>query len=149
LSKKTVAVVTGANKGIGYEVVKGVAKGGLTVVLTARDVAKGKSALDALKAEGLDSVYFQELDVNSPESVQALASWLKSQFGGFDVLINNAGVNPTGLVDYEKAKLVIGTNYYGVKTVTEGLLPVLRPGGRIINTASRLGIYTVSNGVLT
>ncbi|CAM6091788.1 unnamed protein product [Calypogeia fissa] len=146
-SKDTVAVVTGANRGIGYEIVRQLAEKGLTVVLTARDQSKGQAAIDALKAEGLESVWFHQLDVHSPESVQALARWLKSTFGGIDILVNNAGINagPMGDdINYENAKAMVETNYYGVKNVTEGLLPVLRAspaGARIVNVSSRMGLY--------
>ncbi|CAM6085634.1 unnamed protein product [Calypogeia fissa] len=146
-SKDTVAVVTGANRGIGYEIVRQLAGKGVTVVLTARDQSKGQAAVDALKAEGLESVWFHQLDVHSPESVQALATWLKSTFGGIDILVNNAGINagPKGDdINYENATAMVETNYYGVKNVTEGLLAVLRAspaGARIVNLSSRMGLY--------
>jgi carbonyl reductase 1 len=146
-SKDTVAVVTGANKGIGYEIVRGLAKEGLTVVLTARDQSRGQAAVDALKAEGLESVWFHQLDIGSPQSAQVLASWLKSKFGGIDILVNNAAINtgPNGArIEYENAEAIIGTNYYGLTNVTEAVLPLLRPspaGARIVNVSSRLGLY--------
>lgn len=151
-SKDTVAVVTGSNKGIGYEIIRGLAGRGMTVVVTARDASKGQAAVDALTAEaGADgmqhSVYFHPLDVNWPESVQALALWLKGKFGAVDILVNNAGANvgPSGkIVVHENAKAIVETNYYGVKNVTEALLPLLRAargGARIVNVTSRLGLY--------
>lgn len=147
-SKDTVAVVTGANKGIGYEMARSLAASGLTVVLTARDASRGQAAVDKLTAEGLESIHFHQLDLSSSESVQALKTWLQNKFGGIDILLNNAGINsgPTGYkVEYENAKLVIGTNYFGTRNVTEALLPLLRAspeGARIVNTTSRLGLYT-------
>lgn len=87
-SKATVAVVTGSNKGIGYEVVRQLARQGLSTVLTARDESRGQAALEALKAEGLQTVYFHQLDVTDAESVKKLAAWLKDAFGGIDLLVD-------------------------------------------------------------
>ncbi|CAM6100200.1 unnamed protein product [Calypogeia fissa] len=146
-SKDTVAVVTGANKGVGYEIVRLLAEQGLTVVLTARDSDRGQAALDALKTDGPKSAWFHQLDVQSPESVESLATWLKSRFGGIDILINNAGIayaSKGAVVDYENAKEIIDTNYFGVKRVTEGLLLLLRPSlaaARIVNVTSGAGLY--------
>lgn len=142
-SKDTVAVVTGSNKGIGLEIVRQLAEQGLTVVLTARDPARGRAALEKLKAEGLHNVVFHQLDVCSVESVEQLAKWLKKQFGGIDILMNNAGYL-SQVFDYEISKITMDVNYYGVRNVTEGLLPVMRAslaGARIINTASRWGLF--------
>ncbi|KAH8913135.1 hypothetical protein BDL97_U04900 [Sphagnum fallax] len=91
-SKDTVAVVTGANKGIGLAIVRRLAKEGITVVLTARDTTRGKEALESLKSQGLHNVKFHPLDV-APESILALAEWLHKTYGGIDILINNAGIS--------------------------------------------------------
>lgn len=142
-SKDTIAVVTGANKGIGYEIVRLLAEQGLTVVLTARDPARGQAAIDTLKKQGLQSVMFHPLDVSKAESVQQLASWLQSEFGGIDILINNAGFLSKDF-SYDTAKVTLDANYYGVKNVTEALLPLLRAspaGARIVNTSARLGLF--------
>lgn len=88
-------MVTGANKGIGYEIVRRLAEEGVTVVLTARDQSRGQAAVEMLKAKGLDSIYFHQLIVDSPESVQALATWLKTKFGGIDILVSIIAL-PTG-----------------------------------------------------
>ncbi|CAM6092369.1 unnamed protein product [Calypogeia fissa] len=147
-SKDTVAVVTGANKGTGYKIARQLAQQGVTVALTARDHGRGQAAVDALKKEGLESVCFHQLDVLSSESVETLATWLKDKFGGFDILVNNAGVarGPNGIeLEYEIAKAVLETNYYGVQKVTKGLMPLLQSsqpeGARIINNTSGLALY--------
>lgn len=137
-SKETVAVVTGSSKGIGLQIVKDLAKTGVTTVLTGRDAGRGEKVVAALKAEGYESVVFHPLEITSAESIDSLAAWLKSEFGGFDILINNAGVLIEKL-SYEVAKETINANYYAVKLVINKLLPVLRPGGRILNTGSSLG----------
>jgi carbonyl reductase 1 len=87
-SKETVAVVTGANKGIGFEIVRQLAKQGITVVLTARDTNRGERAVESLKCEGLDdNVNFHSLDVRSEQSALALAEWLRDTYGGIDILV--------------------------------------------------------------
>jgi carbonyl reductase 1 len=82
-----VAIVTGANKGIGFALVKRLAELGLTVVLTARDVSKGKEAVESLKEVGLH-VAFCQLDVSDPLSINAFASWLQQTYGGLDILVS-------------------------------------------------------------
>jgi NAD(P)-dependent dehydrogenase (short-subunit alcohol dehydrogenase family) len=82
-----VAVVTGANKGIGLEIVRQLAKEGITVVLTARDANRGKDALAYLKGQGLNNVNFHPLDVGSDESIKRLTEWLRMTYGGIDILV--------------------------------------------------------------
>ncbi|CAM6076075.1 unnamed protein product [Sphagnum tenellum] len=137
-------VVTGANKGIGFEIVRQLAKEGITVVLTARDATRGKEALESLKSQGLHTVNFHPLDVASQESVLALAEWLHKTYGGIDILVNNAGIlNLDKDVTFETVKPVLDTNYFGVKNVTKALLPLLRDdtagGAQVIVVASRFG----------
>ncbi|XP_010093838.2 short-chain dehydrogenase/reductase 2b [Morus notabilis] len=165
------AVVTGANKGIGFETARQLSSKGVTVILTARDEKRGRAATSLLHDQlGLpaDRVVFHQLDVSDPLSVEALADFIKEKFGRLDILVNNAGasgvvVDEDGLralnIDpadwlagkvanlvqgvikqtYEKAEECLNTNYYGVKRVTEALLPLLQlsPGGaRIVNVSS-------------
>ncbi|CAM6097206.1 unnamed protein product [Calypogeia fissa] len=143
-SKDTIALVTGANKGVGYAIVRKLAEEGLTVVLTARDPTKGQTATETLRTEtGLQSIFFHPLEVRSSQSAQTLAKWVKEKFGGLDIIVNNAAVS-TITYTYQDAEDVIGTNYYGVKNVTETLLPLLRPsraGARIVNVTARGGLY--------
>jgi len=140
-SKDTVAVVTGANQGIGYEIARQLAQNGLTVVGTARSEERGKAAVEALRkelgTEAQDLIAFHLLDVTSEQSVAALAQWLRQTYGGVDILVNNAGIS-RGETDAD----VFDTNYYGVKRVTAAILPLLRPspaGARIINVSSGMG----------
>lgn len=88
-SSETVAVVTGANKGIGLEIVRQLAKEGVTVVLTARDASRGKDALAYLKGQGLNNVNFHPLDVGSDESIKRLTEWLRTTYGGIDILVKS------------------------------------------------------------
>ncbi|CAM6114121.1 unnamed protein product [Calypogeia fissa] len=142
-SKDTLAVVTGGNKGVGFETVRQLANAGVATILTARDESRGVAAVDKLKAQGLDNVLFHPLDVTDATSAAKLASWIKEKFGGFDILVNNAGISGIGLKPgFESAELIVDTDYYGQKKVTSALLPLLRPspaGARIINVSSELG----------
>lgn len=138
-SKATVAVVTGGNKGLGLEIVRKLAQQELTVVLTARDPEKGLNALQTLKSEGLQSVVFHQLDVTSSSSVEALAAWVRQEFDGLDILVNNAGLHFYS-ESHEDAVETLETNYYGVKRVTNALLPLMKQslnGARIINVSSQ------------
>ncbi|URE31753.1 KR domain [Musa troglodytarum] len=144
-SKETVAVVTGANKGIGFALVKRLAELGLTVVLTSRDVGKGKAAVESLDGQGLH-VAFCHLDVAEPSSIVTFAVWLKQRFGGLDILINNAAVsfNEIDTNSVEHAETVIRTNFYGPKMLIESLLPLFRrstaTSSRVLNISSQLGL---------
>ncbi|PKA66955.1 (+)-neomenthol dehydrogenase [Apostasia shenzhenica] len=164
------AVVTGANKGIGLEVVRQLAGRGVsTVVLTSRDESLGVAAVRSLHSAGLPNVIFHRLDVRDHLSISSLAIFLSDSFGKLDILVNNAGhtgvvVDVEGLKalnidlaswlsgkateqvqgvvhqNLENAEICLDTNYFGVKRVTEALLPLLRKspsGARIVNVSSR------------
>src|SRR5579872_7018616 len=90
-SKNIIAVITGANKGIGFEIAHQLAKRGVRVILTARSKERGDTAVKTLAREGL-KVEFHELDVDSPESIAVFGRWLESQVHHLDILVNNAGV---------------------------------------------------------
>ncbi|KAL5211431.1 hypothetical protein ABZP36_022278 [Zizania latifolia] len=142
---ETVAVVTGANRGIGHELAARLAEQGLAVVLTARDEARGEAAAAALRARGLRSVRFRRLDVADPASVADFAAWLRDDVGGLDILVNNAAVsfNEIETNSVEHAETVITTNFYGAKMLIEALLPLFRrsaANSRILNISSQLGL---------
>eukprot|EP01018_Ginkgo_biloba_P038646 Gb_21191 [translate_table: standard] len=169
-SKDTVAVVTGANKGIGYEIVRQLASNGIQVVLTARNEERGLSAIHNLKECGLGNVVFHQLDVEDPSSIAALAEWMKQHYGKLDILVNNAAVvglsidddilkakevDPKQIFttspikvegiseDCEAAKTCIDINFYGTKRTTEAFLPLLKlsdTGARIVNISSSAGL---------
>eukprot|EP00252_Welwitschia_mirabilis_P016112 TRINITY_DN35619_c0_g1_i1.p1 TRINITY_DN35619_c0_g1~~TRINITY_DN35619_c0_g1_i1.p1 ORF type:complete len:280 (-),score=59.88 TRINITY_DN35619_c0_g1_i1:387-1226(-) len=139
-SKDAVAVVTGANKGIGFEIVCQLAKKDITVILTARDDSLGLAATHKLQEEGL-TIDFHNLDVCSPDSIARCSQYIQETYGGFDILVNNAAIADNG-TSSDLRKGVIDTNYWGVKNVTRSLLPLLRAstfGARIINVSSHLG----------
>ncbi|GJN21541.1 hypothetical protein PR202_gb09026 [Eleusine coracana subsp. coracana] len=144
-TSETVAVVTGANRGIGHALAARLAEEGLTVVLTARDEARGEAAAAALRARGLRSVRFRRLDVTDPASVAAFAAWVRDELGGVDILVNNAAVsfNEIDTNSVEHAETVLRTNFYGAKMLTEALLPLFRRSAatsRILNISSQLGL---------
>ncbi|KAM0887894.1 hypothetical protein ACQ4PT_028698 [Festuca glaucescens] len=125
---ETVAVVTGANRGIGHALAARLAEQGLSVVLTARDQARGEAAAAELRARGFPSVRFHQLDVVDPASVAAFASWIRDDVGGLDILVNNAGVsfNEIETNSVEHAETVLRTNFFGAKMLIEALLPLFR-----------------------
>uniref|UniRef100_A0A1J3EK68 Salutaridine reductase n=1 Tax=Noccaea caerulescens TaxID=107243 RepID=A0A1J3EK68_NOCCA len=143
-SEKTTAVVTGANKGIGFAVVKRLLELGLTVVLTARNEENGSHAVDCLRRIGFRNVCLFCLDVSDPSSIAAFVSWFRLNFGVLDILVNNAAVsfNEVGENSIKKPETTIKTNYYGAKLLTEALLPFFSRSvsvSRILNISSRLG----------
>ncbi|CAG4938546.1 unnamed protein product [Colias eurytheme] len=136
-----VAVVTGANKGLGFAVVKGLCKRfNGTVYLTSRDETRGLQAVKKLNDLGLTPSYHQ-LDVSSKESVKVFSEFIKSKHGAIDVLVNNAAILEWEQVypDYEAAKRNIDINYRSLLTVEEFLFPLLRDGARVVNVSSACG----------
>ncbi|KAL3325169.1 hypothetical protein AABB24_038996 [Solanum stoloniferum] len=87
------AVVTGANKGIGFETVKQLANSGVTIVLTARDENRGTEATSLLNEQGFSNVVFHQLDVQDAQSIESLAKFVQTQYGRLDILVNNAGAS--------------------------------------------------------
>jgi NAD(P)-dependent dehydrogenase (short-subunit alcohol dehydrogenase family) len=142
----TVALITGANKGIGLATARQLGARGWTVLLGARDEARGRQAEQDLTAGGADA-RFVPLDVTDAESVARAASWIEAEFGVLDVLVNNAGITRGGWPGTPSAtavdtlREVYETNVFGVVAVTNAMLPLLRraPAARIVNVSSELG----------
>jgi NAD(P)-dependent dehydrogenase (short-subunit alcohol dehydrogenase family) len=130
---KRIAVVSGANRGIGLEIARQLAREGVHVVMGARKEAEGKAAARALAAEGLD-VEARPLDVASDESVRALAAAV----GPVDIVVNNAGIALDGF-NAEVARSTLDVNFFGALRLTDALLPALRDGGRVVMVSSGLG----------
>jgi NAD(P)-dependent dehydrogenase (short-subunit alcohol dehydrogenase family) len=138
-----VALVTGANKGIGAEIARQLAAKQITVVIGARDSALGEAAAAKLRAGGHD-VRAVALDVTRAETVAAAAEWIRRELGRLDILINNAGIAKGGKpseTPIATVREVFETNVFGVIAVTQAMLPLLReaPAGRIVNVSSRVG----------
>ncbi|GIH18057.1 SDR family oxidoreductase [Rugosimonospora africana] len=147
----TVALVTGANKGIGYEIARGLGAAGATVLVGARDAARGATAAEKLSAEGIVAVPV-ELDVTDPVSVSAAAARVEREYGRLDILVNNAGVllergQKPSRTPVEALILTYATNVYGVVAVTNAMLPLLRASaaGRIVNLSSGLGSLALTS----
>lgn len=148
---KKVALVTGANKGIGFEVARGLGKAGHTVLLGARNGAAGEKATSQLRAEGLD-VYFVELDVSRIDTINAAAARISKEYGRLDALVNNAGIldpedGPPGSVSIDGLRRVMETNFIGAAAVAQKMLPLLRAASapRIVNVSSGLGSLTLNS----
>src|ERR1700681_4333283 len=143
-----IALVTGANKGIGFEAARGIAKAGYVVLLGARNPKTGREATDTLTREGLD-VRFIDLDVTRMETVSAAAARIEADFGKLDILVNNAGIadphdGPPSRVSVDVIERVLRTNFLGAVAMAQAVLPLLRKSdaGRIVNVSSDLGSIT-------
>jgi NAD(P)-dependent dehydrogenase (short-subunit alcohol dehydrogenase family) len=143
-----IALVTGANKGIGFEVARGIAKAGYVVLLGARNPATGREAARTLTSEQLD-VRFVELDVTRMETITATTVRLEADFGKLDVLVNNAGITdphdgPPSRASIDAIERVLRTNFLGAVAMAQAVLPLLRKSsaGRIVNVSSDLGSIT-------
>ena len=137
---ETIALVTGANKGIGKEIARGLARLGHTVLVGARDTTRGKEAVAELEPDG--DVRLQQLDVTDAESIAAAAQSIENEFGRLDVLVNNAGILS---MTHDDLRPIYETNVFGVVDVTNALLPLLRrsSAGRIVNVSSFMGSLTM------
>ncbi|MGY0002994.1 SDR family oxidoreductase [Micromonospora sp. I033] len=146
----TIALITGANKGIGLATARQLGARGMTVLVGARDAARGREAADKLRAEGVDA-RFVPLDVTDAASVAAAAELVEREYGHLDVLVNNAGIiraDGAGLptdTTLDTLREVYETNVFGVVAVTNALLPLLRraPAARIVNVSSEVGSIAV------
>ncbi|XP_048226398.1 uncharacterized protein LOC8261841 [Ricinus communis] len=166
---KRYAVVTGANRGLGWGIVKLLASKGIMVILTARDEKRGLQAVEKLKESHISAnVVFHQLDVMDPASISSLAEFIKIQYGKLDILVNNAGIGGTItdssklaastisntkedlqnvwskvlIQNYDLAEECLSTNYYGAKRTTEVLIPLLQlsDSPRIVNVSSTMGM---------
>lgn len=143
--ERKIAVVTGGNKGIGYEICRQLAQKGVDVILTARDEARGTKACETLRKQGVP-VRFHPLDVDDPGSVGRIREFVEREFGRLDILVNNAGINidaeKTGAnVDLETVSRTFRTNVYGPLLLCQAFLPLMRQRnfGRIVNVSSTMG----------
>ena len=146
---KTV-LITGANKGIGFETARQLAQLDYFVYLGSRDKIKGLDALEKLKASGLDNVDCVEIDVTDIDSIKKAKQELESKIDVLDVLINNAGISggqPQNMssLEIENLRKVFDTNFFGAVQTTQEFIPLLKRSGepRIVNVSSGLGSLTV------
>lgn len=142
----TVILVTGANRGLGFEVVKKLVAVSIdpqkTIILFAsRDIERGKEAISRLGSP--PNVCLLQLDTSSRDSIIHATNEIKEKYNGYlDVIINNAGIG-TREKTIDAARQVFATNYYGVKTLNEYMCPLLRENGRIVNVSSEVGSWVL------
>ena len=146
-----VALITGANKGIGLETALQLGKLGVTVLMGARDLTKGEQAAEVLRGVGVDARAVKLNVVNEADRA-AVAKLIEDEFGRLDILINNAGVmldprtaNATSTTPAQILRDTFETNFFAVVALTQTLLPLLRksPAGRIVNLSSILASLTL------
>ena len=151
-SAQKVAFISGANRGIGFETAKGLGALGITVVIGARDTAKGENAATQLQALGYqaEAVHY---DADKPESAKEVFDYLDKHYGKLDILVNNAGINLEQLmgsdnsstVSQETIQQTFQSNLFSVIELTQILLPLIKkaPAGRIVNLSSILASLTL------
>ena len=146
-----IALITGANKGIGLATARRLGQAGLRVLIGARKPALGEAAATMLASEGLDT-RFIHIDLNAPETLIAAASAIETEFGRLDVLVNNAGITDRadgspGRASPEAVRRIFDTNVHGSLAVTQAMLPLLRrsSSGRIVNVSSGLGSISLNS----
>lgn len=159
MQSKPIALVTGANKGIGRQIAKDLAGHGFTVLVGSRDIEQGQAAAEGIGANACAV----QLDVTKPDSIAAAAARIRDEFGRLDVLVNNAGVSHAGepgrsleeiarsggltVAALDDVRAVWETNVFGVIAVTQAMLPLLReaPVGRVVNVGSSGGSLTLNS----
>ncbi|MBB5606483.1 MULTISPECIES: SDR family oxidoreductase [unclassified Janthinobacterium] len=150
ISSHRIALVTGANKGIGLEIARQLAQAGVVVILGARDAGRAKAALDDLLSQGLKAQAVP-LDLDDHASIAAAAETIRAEHGRLDILVNNAGIvdaadGPPGTASLDAVRRIMETNFIGALAVTQAMLPLLRkaPAARIVNLSSSLGSLTLN-----
>jgi len=146
MSNTRIALITGANKGLGLETARQLGKQNITVLIGARDQGRGAAAVEALRKEKIDAK-FVPIDITSQASISNAAAMIQREFGRLDILVNNAAVmkhgadGPGSSVTQETLRDTFDSNFFGLIAVTQAMLPLLRKSeaGRIVNLTSILG----------
>lgn len=157
MDHKRIALITGANQGVGFQVAKALVAAGVTVLMGSRDLAKGEIAAGQI-GPGAAAI---QIDVTDQGSITAAASRVQAEFGRLDLLINNAAISNTGrtqgasVADYsatarasnaslDEVRAIWETNVFGVLAVYQAMLPLLRQSSdaRIVNVSSAVGSLT-------
>lgn len=145
-----IALVTGANKGIGLEISRQLAEAGVTVVMGARNLQRGQDAANPLAEAGL-AVQAIKIDLNDEATVASAAKEITARYGRLDILVNNAGIvepedGPPSVATIAAVRNLLETNFLGTLTVTQAMLPLLRQSeaGRIVNLSTTLGSLEIN-----
>jgi NAD(P)-dependent dehydrogenase (short-subunit alcohol dehydrogenase family) len=147
---ETVALVSGANQGLGKEVARQLAERGMTVFMGSREPERGAAAADELASEGM-RVEPVQLEVTDPSSIEAAAARIQREYGRLDVLVNNAGIvveAPATEMDAARMRENFEVNVFGAVSAIRALLPLLRASGspRIVNVSSTTASLTLTSG---
>jgi NAD(P)-dependent dehydrogenase (short-subunit alcohol dehydrogenase family) len=148
---RKVALVTGANKGIGFEVARQLGELGVHVLIGARDEVRGRAAVEQLTAQNIFATYLP-LDVTDDISIKEAAAQISNEFGKLDILINNAGISGGNIslrpsqTDINVVRQVYETNVFGVASVTIAMVPLLKLAdqARVVNVSSSLGSLSLA-----
>lgn len=147
---KKIALVTGANKGIGLEIARQLAEAGVAVIMGARNLQRGQDAANDLEKTGLD-VEAIKIDLTDEASIASAAERIAAKYGRLDILINNAGIvdpedGPPSLSSTAATRRLMETNFLGTLAVTQAMLPLLRRSnaGRIVNLSTTLGSLAIN-----
>jgi NAD(P)-dependent dehydrogenase (short-subunit alcohol dehydrogenase family) len=142
-----IALITGANKGIGFEIARQLGQAGARVLVGARDRERGEDAVTALRAERIEARYVR-LDLTDPSAIETAAADV-GRHGRLDILVNNAGISSRGdgspgVANLDAVRRTFDTNFFGTLAVIQAMLPLLRrsASGRIVNVSSGLGSLT-------
>ena len=145
MAEQRIALITGANKGIGYETARQLGEAGVTVLVGARSSSRGEEAAAALAEAGADARSVV-LDVTDSDAIAKAAAWVGDTFGRLDILVNNAGIGladegPPGSVPLDVVRATFETNVIGALAVTQAMLALLKTSdaGRIVNVSSMIG----------
>lgn len=155
MTEQTIALVTGANKGLGLETCRQLARRNITVLMGARDLQRGREAADSLTSEGL-VVEPVQLDVTRADHMAQAKNLIENRFGRLDILVNNAGMihpeepllaNSTERVSLQTLRETFEVNFFGQVALAQVLLPLIKtsPAGRIVNVSSILGSLTLQS----
>ena len=153
MSENKIALVTGANKGLGLETSRQLAPYGVTVLMGSRDIAKGEAAVKTLRDEGHD-VVFVRLDVTNSDHIRQVKDHIEESYGRLDILVNNAGIlspnepllsNSSESISDKALRETFDVNFFAQVAITQALLPLLKKSaaGRIVNVSSILGSLTL------
>ncbi|WP_127169309.1 SDR family oxidoreductase [Xanthomonas sp. BRIP62415] len=150
MSSSRVALITGANRGIGLEIARQLGQAGVFVIVGARDAGRAEAAVAVLISEGLNAQSVA-LDLTDHSTIRTAAERIKAEHGKLDILVNNAGIvdaqdGPPSTGSAEAARRIMETNFIGTLAVTQEMLPLLRESdaGRIVNLSSSLGSLVVN-----